>query len=130
MLRAWQRGRTGFPLVDAGMRQLWATGWMQQVGSSRCTESCKTSAMLVWRCLLQLSCSEVTTTAWGDLHACNTKGMFAVQSLRMVTACFLTEYLNISWVEGARWYHDTLVRSTYLTHLRGRTISIVEHTSC
>ena len=27
-LRAWQRGRTGFPIVDAGMRQLWATGWM------------------------------------------------------------------------------------------------------
>ncbi|MBM4021584.1 MAG: DUF1501 domain-containing protein [Planctomycetes bacterium] len=27
-LRAWQRGRTGFPVVDAGMRQLWATGWM------------------------------------------------------------------------------------------------------
>jgi deoxyribodipyrimidine photo-lyase len=27
-LRAWQRGRTGFPLVDAGMRELWATGWM------------------------------------------------------------------------------------------------------
>jgi len=27
-LRAWQRGRTGFPIVDAGMRELWATGWM------------------------------------------------------------------------------------------------------
>ncbi len=27
-LRAWQRGRTGFPIVDAGMRQLWSTGWM------------------------------------------------------------------------------------------------------
>ncbi len=27
-LRAWQRGATGIPLVDAGMRQLWATGWM------------------------------------------------------------------------------------------------------
>jgi deoxyribodipyrimidine photo-lyase len=27
-LRAWQRGRTGFPIVDAGMRQLWHTGWM------------------------------------------------------------------------------------------------------
>jgi deoxyribodipyrimidine photo-lyase len=25
---AWQRGRTGYPLVDAGMRQLAATGWM------------------------------------------------------------------------------------------------------
>ncbi len=27
-LRAWQRGRTGYPIVDAGMRQLWETGWM------------------------------------------------------------------------------------------------------
>ena len=27
-LEAWKRGRTGYPIVDAGMRQLWATGWM------------------------------------------------------------------------------------------------------
>ncbi|MGA1342186.1 MAG: cryptochrome/photolyase family protein [Hyphomonas sp.] len=27
-LRAWQRGQTGYPVVDAGMRQLWRTGWM------------------------------------------------------------------------------------------------------
>ncbi len=27
-LTAWQRGRTGVPIVDAGMRQLWHTGWM------------------------------------------------------------------------------------------------------
>jgi deoxyribodipyrimidine photo-lyase len=27
-LEAWQQGRTGFPVVDAGMRQLRATGWM------------------------------------------------------------------------------------------------------
>jgi deoxyribodipyrimidine photo-lyase len=27
-LAAWRHGRTGYPLVDAGMRQLWATGWM------------------------------------------------------------------------------------------------------
>jgi deoxyribodipyrimidine photo-lyase len=26
--RAWSGGRTGYPIVDAGMRQLWATGWM------------------------------------------------------------------------------------------------------
>lgn len=25
---AWQRGHTGIPLVDAGMRELWQTGWM------------------------------------------------------------------------------------------------------
>ena len=27
LLRAWQVGRTGYPIVDAGMRQLWQTGW-------------------------------------------------------------------------------------------------------
>ena len=27
-LSRWQRGQTGFPIVDAGMRELWATGWM------------------------------------------------------------------------------------------------------
>lgn len=25
---AWKRGKTGFPIVDAGMRELWTTGWM------------------------------------------------------------------------------------------------------
>jgi deoxyribodipyrimidine photo-lyase len=27
-LKEWKQGRTGFPIVDAGMRELWATGWM------------------------------------------------------------------------------------------------------
>jgi deoxyribodipyrimidine photo-lyase len=27
-LRRWQRGQTGFPVIDAGMRELWHTGWM------------------------------------------------------------------------------------------------------
>ncbi|HQU05168.1 MAG TPA: deoxyribodipyrimidine photo-lyase, partial [Acidocella sp.] len=27
-LAAWQRGQTGVPIVDAGMRELWQTGWM------------------------------------------------------------------------------------------------------
>lgn len=27
-LRRWKRGQTGYPIVDAGMRQLWETGWM------------------------------------------------------------------------------------------------------
>lgn len=26
--KAWQKGRTGYPIVDAGMRELWHTGWM------------------------------------------------------------------------------------------------------
>jgi deoxyribodipyrimidine photo-lyase len=27
-LKAWQKGNTGYPIVDAGMRELWHTGWM------------------------------------------------------------------------------------------------------
>ena len=27
-LRAWTKGKTGYPIVDAGMRELWHTGWM------------------------------------------------------------------------------------------------------
>lgn len=28
LLKKWQKGQTGFPIIDAGMRELWATGWM------------------------------------------------------------------------------------------------------
>lgn len=28
LLKAWQKGMTGYPLIDAGMRELWHTGWM------------------------------------------------------------------------------------------------------
>lgn len=28
LFKAWRQGRTGYPLVDAGMRELWATGWI------------------------------------------------------------------------------------------------------
>mmetsp|Transcript_63457 Transcript_63457/g.112836 ORF Transcript_63457/g.112836 Transcript_63457/m.112836 type:complete len:748 (-) Transcript_63457:181-2424(-) len=59
-LNLWRKGRTGYPLVDAGMRELWSTGWM-------------------------------------------------TQNVRMVVAIFLVEFLNISWVRGAEWFHHTLV---------------------
>ncbi|HEY7642494.1 MAG TPA: deoxyribodipyrimidine photo-lyase [Steroidobacteraceae bacterium] len=59
-VQAWQRGRTGIPIVDAGMRQLWATGWMHN-------------------------------------------------RVRMIVASFLVKNLRIHWLEGARWFWDTLV---------------------
>lgn len=60
VLEAWQRGRTGYPFVDAGMRELWATGWMHN-------------------------------------------------RVRMVVGSFLTKHLGVHWLEGARWFWDTLV---------------------
>lgn len=59
-LKRWCQGRTGYPIADAGMRELWKTGWMSQ-------------------------------------------------NVRMVVALLLVEYLNINWIEGARWFHHTLV---------------------
>jgi deoxyribodipyrimidine photo-lyase len=59
-LKAWQEGLTGYPFVDAGMRELWTTGWMHN-------------------------------------------------RVRMVVASFLTKDLLLHWMEGARWFWDTLV---------------------
>ena len=28
VINSWRKGKTGIPIIDAGMRQLWATGWM------------------------------------------------------------------------------------------------------
>ncbi|MCA8967388.1 MAG: FAD-binding domain-containing protein, partial [Planctomycetes bacterium] len=60
LLHAWRHGRTGYPLVDAGMRELWTTGWMHN-------------------------------------------------RVRMIVASFLVKHLRIHWLEGARWFWDTLV---------------------
>ncbi len=59
-LEAWRKGMTGYPVVDAGMRELWKTGWMHN-------------------------------------------------RIRMVAASFLVKDLLVHWLEGARWFWDTLV---------------------
>lgn len=69
-LKAWQRGATGIPLVDAGMRQLWATGWMHN-------------------------------------------------RVRMVVASFLTKNLRLHWLQGARWFFDTLVDADLANNTQG-----------
>lgn len=59
-LRLWQQGETGYPIVDAGMRQLWQTGWMHN-------------------------------------------------RVRMIVGSLLVKHLLGHWLEGARWFWDTLV---------------------
>ena len=59
-LDAWQRGRTGVPIIDAGLRELWATGYMHN-------------------------------------------------RVRMIVASYLTKHLRYHWLQGARWFWDTLV---------------------
>ncbi len=67
---AWCAGDTGIPMVDAGMRELWATGYMHN-------------------------------------------------RVRMVVASLLTKNQQISWLEGARWFWDTLVDADLASNTLG-----------
>lgn len=49
LLAAWQSGRTGYPLVDAGMRQLLATGWMHNRVRLGCGSFLTKDLLLDWR---------------------------------------------------------------------------------
>lgn len=60
LLQQWQQGRTGIPVIDAGMQQLWQTGWMHN-------------------------------------------------RVRMICSSFLTKNLGLHWLQGARWFWDTLL---------------------
>jgi deoxyribodipyrimidine photo-lyase len=48
-LQAWQQGRTGYPLVDAGMRQLIATGWMHNRLRMLCAMFLSKHLLMDWR---------------------------------------------------------------------------------
>lgn len=69
-LKAWQQGMTGYPMVDAGMRELWQTGWMHN-------------------------------------------------RVRMIVASFLVKHLRIHWLQGARWFWDTLVDADLANNTQG-----------
>lgn len=49
-LAAWQRGQTGYPLVDAGMRQLWQTGWMHNRVRMVAASFLVKDLLVDWRC--------------------------------------------------------------------------------
>jgi deoxyribodipyrimidine photo-lyase len=48
-LDAWRRGRTGYPIVDAGMRELWTTGWMHNRARMVCASFLVKDLLIDWR---------------------------------------------------------------------------------
>ncbi|NKB76179.1 MAG: deoxyribodipyrimidine photo-lyase [Gammaproteobacteria bacterium] len=70
LFRAWCQGKTGIPLIDAGMRELWQTGWMHN-------------------------------------------------RVRMLTASFLTKNGLVHWLEGAKWFWDTLLDASLANNTMG-----------
>jgi deoxyribodipyrimidine photo-lyase len=49
-LRAWERGQTGYPIVDAGMRELWHTGWMHNRVRMIVASFLIKHLLIDWRC--------------------------------------------------------------------------------
>jgi len=79
LLRAWQQGRTGIPLVDAGMRELWQTGWMhnrvRMVVASFLTKNCRIpwqeGARWFWDTLVDADLAN-NTLGWQWTAGCGT----------------------------------------------------------
>lgn len=77
LLRQWQRGMTGYPLVDAGMRELWTTGYMHNrvrmvVGSflvKNLMQHWIHGARWFWDCLLDADLPN-NTCSWQWVAGC------------------------------------------------------------
>lgn len=77
LLRSWQKGETGFPLVDAGMRELWQTGYMHNrvrmvVGSflvKNLRHHWLDGARWFWDCLLDADLAN-NTCSWQWVAGC------------------------------------------------------------
>lgn len=50
LLKKWQKGQTGYPIVDAGMRQLWQTGWMHNRVRMITASFLIKDLLIDWRC--------------------------------------------------------------------------------
>jgi deoxyribodipyrimidine photo-lyase len=75
--KKWQKGLTGFPIVDAGMRQLWQTGFMhnrtRMIVASFLTKdlliSWQKGAMHFWHCLLDADLAN-NSASWQWVSGC------------------------------------------------------------
>ena len=47
--QAWRQGRTGYPMVDAGMRQLWSEGWLHNRARVVCASFLVKNLLLPWQ---------------------------------------------------------------------------------
>ena len=70
LLLKWKKGLTGYPIVDAGMRELYETGWMHN-------------------------------------------------RVRMIVASFLVKHLRIHWLEGEKYFRNTLLDFNIANNVAG-----------
>lgn len=74
-VQAWRQGRTGYPLVDAGMRELWSTGWFHNRIRVVCASFLVKHLLLPW----QVGGASGRARGWSRvcLPACKHAGLLA-----------------------------------------------------
>ncbi len=106
-LAAWQRGQTGIPLVDAGMRELWHTGWMhnrvRMVVASLLTKNLllpwQLGAQWFWDTLVDADLA-VNTASWQWTAGC---GADAAPYFRVFNPVLQGERFDPTGVYVRRW---------------------------
>jgi deoxyribodipyrimidine photo-lyase len=77
LLKAWQLGKTGYPIIDAGMRELWQTGSMhnrvRMLVASFLTKNClidwRLGAQWFWDCLVDADLAS-NSASWQWVAGC------------------------------------------------------------
>jgi deoxyribodipyrimidine photo-lyase len=106
-VKAWQRGRTGYPIVDAGMRELWHTGWMhnrvRMIAASLLTKNLRQpwfkGAQWFWDTLVDADLAN-NTLGWQWTAGC---GADAAPFFRIFNPMLQTERFDPERVYLRRW---------------------------
>ena len=106
-LEAWQLGRTGYPIVDAGMRELWTTGWMhnrvRMIAASLLTKNLRqpwlAGARWFWDTLVDADLAS-NTLGWQWTAGC---GADAAPYFRIFNPMLQTERFDPGRVYLRRW---------------------------
>lgn len=113
-LKAWQKARTGYPIVDAGMRQLWQTGYIHNRVRMIVASFLVKNLLLHWRygeewfwnCLLDADLAS-NSASWQWIAGCGTDALpyFRIfnpitqgrkfDSSGTYTRCYVPELKNI-----------------------------------
>ncbi len=110
--KAWKEGKTGYPIVDAGMRELNTTGWMHNRVRMIVASFLTKDLLIDWRWGEQYFMEKLLD---GDLAANNGGWQWAAS-----TGCDPQPYFRIfnPWTQGKKFDEDAEYMKTYLPELK------------
>lgn len=124
LLRAWQSGKTGYPLVDAGMRELWRTGWIHNrarmvVGSflvKHLLIGWQEGAAWFWDTLVDADLAN-NTLGWQWVAGC---GADAAPYFRIFNPAIQAAKFDPDGTYVGRWAPDSANREPVVDHQEAR----------